>query len=262
MTGILPIALEEATRVIQVLLKAGKEYICVMKIHADKSKKTILKTLNEFQGKIYQKPPLRSSVKRQLRIRTVYYLNVLEIEGRNVLFKVGCEAGTYIRKLVHDVGEVLGCGAHMHELRRTRVGLLNENEKKVTLHEMLYFYKKWEESKNIEYLKKFLMPMEKALDLLPKIFIKDSAVDAICHGASLTVPGITALETGIISKSKIGIFTLKGEAVAIGTATADTEEILNKNHGIIVKNDKVLMIRGTYPRMWRKKVKRKKVLKK
>lgn len=251
MTGVLPVALEEATKVIQALLRAGKEYVGVMKIHGDLSEKQIRDVFREFQGKIYQRPPLRASVKRTIRVRTIYYLDALEIEGRNVLFRVGCEAGTYVRKLIYDIGRVLGCGAHMHELRRIRAGPFTECENMVTLHDVLYLYSRWQETGDIGMLRRFILPMEKALDLLPKVFIRDSAVDAICHGAHLTAPGITHIESGINPKDTVAIFTLKSEAVALGTALASAEDILKATHGIMVKTEKVLMPRGTYPKLWR-----------
>lgn len=251
MTGVLPIALEEATKVIQALLKAGKEYVGVMRLHGDVPEKKIIEVFSEFQGKIYQMPPFRASVKRALRVRTIYYLEMLEIEGRDILFKVGCEAGTYIRKLIHDIGRAIGCGAHMQELRRIRAGPFTEDYGSVTLHDVVYLYNKWLETKDIRVLRRFIMPMEKALEFLPKVFVKDSAVDAICHGAHLTAPGIAYVESGIKPRDIVAILTLKGEAVALGTAVASTEEILKATHGIMVKSERVLMPRGTYPKMWK-----------
>lgn len=246
-------ALEDATKTIQVLLGAGKEYVCVMKLHADIPEVRVKEVLEEFQGKIYQKPPVRASVKRRVRVRKVYYLDVLEVDTRNVLFRVGCEAGTYIRKLCHDVGEVLGCGAHMHELRRTRSGPFTETENNITLHDVAYLHSKWRETNDISVLRRFVLPMEKTLGLLPKIHVRDSAVDALCHGAHLTAPGVTSLETGIVKGSKVAIYTMKGEAVSLAAATASTEEIFEKNHGIVARNIRVLMPRGTYPKLWRTK---------
>lgn len=251
MTGVLPVALEEATKAIQALLVAGKEYVGVMKLHKDISEGKIREAFSEFQGKIYQRPPMRASVKKALRVRTIYYLDVLEVEGRNILFKVGCEAGTYIRKLIFDIGRALGCGAHMHELRRIRAGPFVEDNHMVTLHDVLYFYSKWRETGDIKILRRLILPMEKALDFMPKVFIRDSAVDAICHGAHLTAPGITHVESGIKPSDKVAIFTLKGEAVALGTAVASTEDMLKATHGIMVKTDRVLMPRGIYPKLWK-----------
>jgi len=249
-TGVLPITLEEATRVVQALLYSGKEYMCVMKLHGDVGTERVKSILGEFEDEIYQRPPLRASVKRQLRIRRVYYLDFLEMEGRNVLFKVGCEGGTYIRKLCFDAGEVLGCGAHMQELRRTRAGPFVE-DKSVILHDTAYWFAKWQENKDEKLLKRFVQPMETALALVPKICIRDSAIDAVCHGASLTAPGILSLETGIEKDSMVAVLSLKGEAVALAKAVASAEEALNMNHGVVAKTMRVLMPRGTYPKLWK-----------
>ena len=251
MTGVLPIALEESRKVVQALLLSGKEYVCLMRLHREAKEEQVKEVLKEFEDTIYQRPPVRASVKRRLRTRKIYHIDFLEMDGRNVLFKVGCEAGTYVRKLCFDIGEVMGCGAHMQELRRTRAGSFAENSDIVTLHDVAYWFMKWQEQKDDEILRKFVQPMEKALDLVPKIYIRDSAVDAICHGASLTAPGVLSIETGIDSGSMSSVFTLKGEAVALAKAAASTEEILETEHGIVAQTMRVLMSRGTYPKRWR-----------
>jgi len=250
-TGVLPITLEESRKIVQALLLSGKEYVCVMKLHGDVPEARVKEVLKEFEDTIYQRPPLRASVKRQLRTRKIYYIDFLEMEGRNVLFKVGCEGGTYIRKLCYDIGEVLGCGAHMQELRRTRAGPFIEEEGLVTLHDVAYWFMEWREKGNASMLKKVIQPMEKALQLVPKIYIRDSAVDAICHGASLTAPGVLSLESGITAGAMVAIFTLKGEAVALAEAQASTEEILSMEHGVVARVKRVLMPRGTYPKCWK-----------
>jgi len=218
------------------------------KVHEDKVKAI----LNEFQGEIYQRPPIRASVKRRVRTRTIYYLDFLEMKERNVLFRVGCESGTYIRKLCFDIGEVLGSGAHMQELRRTRAGPFTENEGLVTLYDLLYCANKWEETGDEENLREIVFPMEKALELLPKIHIRDSAVAAICHGAYVTAPGVLSLETGIKRNDGIVIFTQKGEAVAFAKALASTEQIFGMDHGFVAKAVRVLMDRDVYPKKWSK----------
>jgi H/ACA ribonucleoprotein complex subunit 4 len=251
-TGVLPITLEESRKIVQALLYSGKEYVCVMKLHGDISQDKVKAALEEFEDTIYQRPPLRASVKRQLRTRKIYYLDFLEMDGRNVLFKVGCEGGTYIRKLCYDIGEVLGCGAHMQELRRTRAGPFVENSgDSVTLHDVAYWFTEWREQKDDEFLKKIIQPMENALALVPKIYIRDSAVDAICHGANLTAPGILSLETEIEKGSLVAILTLKGEAVALAKALVSTKEILDMEHGMVAETKRVLMPRGTYPKCWK-----------
>lgn len=251
-SGVLPVALGEATKIVQTLLLAGKEYICVMRLHEEVDKKKILDTCREFVGEIFQRPPVKSAVKRELRTRRIYYLEVLEIKDRDVLFKAGCEAGTYIRKLCHDIGEVLGCGAHMLELRRTKGGSFTE-ETIVSLHDVMDAYQFWKEDGNEKMLRSVVLPVERAVEHLPKVFIRDSAVDAICHGADLALPGLSKLDTEINAKDLIAIFTLKGELVAIGDAKMDTKTMLVENSGIAVKTKRVIMKPGTYPRKWKTK---------
>jgi len=246
-TGILPVALEDATKIIQSLLPAGKEYVTVIQLHGDVPKEKIKKVIQEFEGPIYQRPPVRSSVKRRLRIRNVYYIDFLEIESRNILLRIGCQAGTYIRKIAHDIGEALGVGAHMRELRRTRTGPFKEDETLVTLHDVVDAHYFWKEDEDETFLRKVIQPMEKGLEHLPHIWIRDSAVDAICHGANLAAPGIVKLHDSIKPGDLVAIFTLKDEAVALGRALVSSKEMLEKNHGIVADTERVLMERGTYP---------------
>jgi len=222
-----------------------------MKLHSEVPEDKVTKVLDEFQGPLYQRPPVRSSVKRQLRTRTIYYIDFMEMDERNVLFKVGCEAGTYIRKLCYDVGEVLGCGAHMQELRRTRVGPFVEDKSLVTLHDLSYLFSQWQETKDESMLRKFVIPMEKALELMPKIHVRDSAVDALCHGAHLTAPGVLSLDAGIKIGDTVAVFTQKGEAVTMSKAFVSSEKMLKMDHGFVAKTQRVLMPRGMYPKMWR-----------
>jgi H/ACA ribonucleoprotein complex subunit 4 len=223
-----------------------------MRLHSQVPQNRIEEILEEFQGTIYQRPPVRSSVKRRLRIRTIYYNRFMEMNERNVLFKVGCEAGTYIRKLCYDIGEALGCGAHMQELRRTRVGPFTEDQSLVTLHDISYLYSQWQETKDENLLRKFVSPMEKALTLIPKINVRDSAVDALCHGAHLTAPGVLSLDSGIKIDDTVAVFTQKGEAITIAKAAVSSEKMLKMDHGFVAKTQRVLMPRGMYPKMWRK----------
>lgn len=242
--------MEEATKVVQGFLYSGKEYVCAMQLHADVPEAEILRVLNEFVGEIYQKPPLRSSVKREPRKRSIYKLDVNEIDGRTVLFTCSCQAGTYIRKLCSDVGEVLGCGAHMRELRRTRAGPFTEENDLVNLHQISAAQSDFEAG-NPEPLRNIIKPMELALEAIPRIEIRDSAVDAICHGADLAVPGIVKLDSTIEKKNPVALFTLKGEAVALGRALMTSREVLDQEKGVAAKTERVLMDRGTYPELWK-----------
>jgi len=236
-------------------MNAGKEYVCVMRVHGDFDPNELQRVVREFIGPIYQRPPLRSAVKRIVRVRRIYYIKILEVSGRDVLMRVGVEAGTYIRKLCHDIGEILGCGAHMQELRRTRVGPLKEDDTLVTLQDVLDAYKIWTKLGEDKYIRKVILPVEVGVAHLPKIVIKDSAVDAICHGASLAVTGILRVETGVKIGDLVAIFTQKGELVALGKAAMRSEEMVSSRRGIAVKVTRVIMEPGTYPPLWRSKKK-------
>jgi H/ACA ribonucleoprotein complex subunit 4 len=221
-----------------------------MQVHADTPENTIRDLLNEFVGEIWQKPPLRASVKREPRKRSIYQLDVCEIDGRKVLFKCSCQAGTYMRKLCSDIGEVLGCGAHMRELRRTRAGPFAEDESLVTLHQLSGAQSDFE-SGDDSALRKIIQPMEVALTSLPKVVIRDSAVDSVCHGADLALPGLLQLDSAIERNRLVAIFTLKGEAVGLGRALLTSREMLDQEKGEAVKIERVIMERGTYPAMWK-----------
>ncbi|MCC7553449.1 MAG: RNA-guided pseudouridylation complex pseudouridine synthase subunit Cbf5 [Methanobacteriaceae archaeon] len=250
-TGILPVGIDDATKSIQLLLEAPKEYVCLLRLHDDVNEDKIREVFNEFTGKIYQNPPVKSAVKRELRARNIYYSTIYEIEGRDVLFKIGCEAGTYVRTYCHNVGEVLAVGAHMAELRRTQVGSFNENNNLTTLQDLTDAYHFYLEDGDENYLREAIVPMEKAADYLPKIIIRDSAVDAICHGADLAVGGILSISENIKKNDLIAIFTLKGELVASGHSLLNLEEILISDSGIVVNTNKVFMKTDIYPMMWR-----------
>ncbi|MEM2981820.1 MAG: RNA-guided pseudouridylation complex pseudouridine synthase subunit Cbf5 [Candidatus Bathyarchaeia archaeon] len=250
-TGVLPVALEEATKALPVFIHSGKEYVCLMQLHEDLPEEDIRKILEEFTGEIYQKPPVRASVKRTIRKRRIYRINLLEIDGRRVLFKVACQAGTYIRKLCSDIGEALGCGAHMRELRRTRTGPFTEDEHNCTLQELQEAKRRLTEENDEQMLRIMIRPVEEAFKHIPKIYVRDSAVDAICHGAELAIPGIVRLETGIEPEEPVAIMTLKGEVVALGEATMSTEKIMEADRGVAAKTRRVIMRAGTYPKEWK-----------
>lgn len=249
-TGVLPVALAGATKAIGLLHTAGKEYVAVMRLHGKVPEERIRQVSQQFVGTVTQMPPEQAAVKREERERTIYSLEILEIRDRDVLFRVDCEGGTYIRVLCEDMGEALGCGAHLHQLRRTRSGIFGEEDAH-TLHDILDTYVFWQQDGD-ESIKNIIRPVEDVLAHLPAVVIRDSAVDAICHGAYLTLPGVLQVDTGIEPGTEVAMKTLKGEGVAMGTATLSTREIMEKDQGIAVETNRVLMRTGTYPPLWKK----------
>jgi H/ACA ribonucleoprotein complex subunit 4 len=250
-TGVLPIGVGRATRSLQVLLPLGKEYIAVMQVHKDVSIKRIQDCMKQFIGDVRQLPPVRSAVKRVRRKRQIYYLDIIQIHNREVLFRVGCESGTYIRTLCVDIGKKLGVGAHLAELRRTRVGKIRENNI-VFLQDVKDALVSYQEDHVESEIRKILHPIEQLLQSTPRIVIRDSAIDALCHGADLAIPGVVEVDSKIKKGDMVGVFTLKDEAVAIAHSLMSTEEIIEKETGICAELDRVLMLKGTYPSIWKK----------
>lgn len=239
-TGVQPIAIGKASRIAQFLLTAPKEYIALLHLHQEIPEEKIRKTLQSFIGKIQQLPPLKSAVKRQLRTREIYELEVLEIKSQDILFRVKCQAGTYVRKICHDMGIAMGTGAHMAELRRTQAGPFTEKDNLITLNNLndaFYFYK---EENNDKFLRHCLQPIENALKHLPKCWIIDTAIPSLSNGRDLAIPGISKLENFRKSET-VAILTLKGELVAVGEALMSAVEINTKEKGLAIKISKVFM---------------------
>ncbi len=246
-TGVLPIAIGRGTRVVESLLSAGKEYVALMHFHKAVEEKKILEAFASFVGRIKQLPPVKSAVKRQERWRKIYYIEILSIKGQDVLFRVGCQAGTYIRKLIHDIGQSIGIGAHMAELRRTKAGPFSEKNI-CTLQELkdaIFFFKN---RQNQELLKKFLLPIEKGVEHLSKIWVFDTTVNTVCHGASLKVPGISMFESFDVGET-VAVMTLKNELIATGETRMNSKEVIKTDKGIVLKLSQVFMKPETYPKL-------------
>lgn len=253
-SGVLPLGLGEATKALGVLLMGPKEYYGLGRLHSLPSKEKLESVLKLFIGEIYQKPPQRSAVLRQTRTRTIYELEVMEQKERLLLLRVLCEAGTYIRKLYYDIGEILGPGATMVELRRSRVHQFHEDQL-VTLHEVADAFATWEEKKDESKLKRIILPIEYALSEIKSVIIRDSAVDAMCHGAQLAIPGILQISPNVIKGDLVGIYTQKGEVVALAESLMSTDEIKDATKGYAFQTKRIIMAPNTYPKNWRSRSK-------
>lgn len=249
-SGVLPLTTGKAVRLTDVVLSSDKEYICLMRLHGDRSEERVRQVISRFIGKIYQLPPVRSSVKRQLRIRTIKELEVLDIRGRDVLFRMSCDAGTYARTLCVDIGDVLGCGANMVELRRSRSGKMTE-ARAVSLQDLRDAYVLWQQYGREDWLRSMILPMEVLVEPLPKVVVKATAVDAVCHGADLNVVGIHMLDDEIRKNALVAMMTARGELIAIGRMSMSSQKIMATSQGKAVETTRVFMDPGHYPRMWR-----------
>lgn len=174
-TGVLPIALNRACKLTGYFMGHDKTYIGIMRIHENKDMEYIQKIINDkFIGIIKQLPPVKSRVKRQEREREIKIFKLLEQNGKDILFKAEVQAGTYIRKLISNLGELIG-GAHMLELRRTQAGIFEE-KKSITLYELE------EAIKDRKKLEEIIIPGEIIKEAYPSIEIKEKNLDKILVG--------------------------------------------------------------------------------
>jgi H/ACA ribonucleoprotein complex subunit 4 len=253
-TGCLIVCIERATRLVKSQQAAGKEYVAVFKLHSsvDGGVPKVIQGLEKLRGALFQRPPLISAVKRQLRVRTVYDSKLFQYdESRNMgVFWVSCEAGSYIRTMCVHLGLLLGVGGQMLELRRVRSGIQSEKDQMSTMHDVLDAQWLYENHKDETYLRRVIKPLEGLLVKHKRIIMKDSSVNAVCYGAKILLPGILRYEDNIELNEEIVIVTTKGEAVALAIALMTTATIASCDHGVVAKIKRVIMERDTYPRKW------------
>uniref|UniRef100_A0A4X1T731 H/ACA ribonucleoprotein complex subunit DKC1 n=1 Tax=Sus scrofa TaxID=9823 RepID=A0A4X1T731_PIG len=240
-TGCLIVCIERATRLVKSQQSAGKEYVGIVRLH------------NAIEGGTQLSRALETlTVKRQLRVRTVYESKMIEFdpERRLGIFWVSCEAGTYIRTLCVHLGLLLGVGGQMQELRRVRSGVMSEKDHMVTMHDVLDAQWLYDNHKDESYLRRVVYPLEKLLTSHKRLVMKDSAVNAICYGAKIMLPGVLRYEDGIEVNQEIVVITTKGEAICMAVALMTTAVISTCDHGVVAKIKRVIMERDTYPRKW------------
>lgn len=230
-TGVLPVALGRACRLNEYFMHRNKVYVGIMKLHKDISDEKLNEVIKKFTGKIMQLPPLRSRVKRAVREREILSFNILERQGKEVLFETEVQAGTYIRKLIHDMGEEIE-GAHMLELRRTKAGLFEENSKEFPLVSLYDFDKAIEEYKtgNEKPLREILIPGEVVSRLLPVMQINPKSIKQLLTGKPIFMTDIKDSLDNITDKFAlfnnnilIGVYHLVKE----GDIIARPEFVLN-----------------------------------
>ncbi|KAH7557178.1 hypothetical protein ACOSP7_026668 [Xanthoceras sorbifolium] len=252
-TGNLIVCIDRATRLVKSQQGAGKEYVCIARLHSKVPEVAkVARALETLTGAVFQRPPLISAVKRQLRIRTIYESKLLEYDADRhlVVFWISCEAGTYVRTMCVHLGLILGVGAHMQELRRVRSGISGENDNMVTMHDVMDAQWMYDNYRDETYLRRVIMPLEVLLTSYKRLVVKDSTVNAICYGAKLMIPGLLRFENDIEVGEEIVLMTTKGEAIALGIAEMTTAVMATCDHGVVAKIKRVVMDRDTYPRKW------------
>jgi len=242
-SGMLPICLGEATKLSAYLLDADKVYTGTCKLGVrtssadaegeiietrevpELSEAQVLEVLARFSGEIEQIPPMHSAIKqngqplyklarqgieveRKPRQVTIHELKLLRLEGDEIEIYVHCSKGTYIRTLVEDIGEALGCGAHLSQLRRTQVGPFHE-EGMVSLDAL-----REEAEEGPESLDRHLLPLDHALGDYPEVTLTESSLFYVRQGQAVQVP--QAPTTGWVR-----LFDSAGGFVGVGAVLDD-----------------------------------------
>jgi H/ACA ribonucleoprotein complex subunit 4 len=249
-SGVLVVMTGKAARLAPILLSEEKEYVCALRTHGEVTESRMHEVISQFTGRIYQRPPLKSAVARNLRIRTIHGIELLDASERIFLLKIHCDAGTYIRSLCHHMGLVLGPGAHMEELRRIRSGDFGERDS-VTLQQLGDAVALAREG-STKFLAAILRPPMEGLRSTPQVTVKDTAVDSVCHGAGLAVPGIIGYDE-FSRGATVALITSRGELIGLGIALVSSKDAAGLRHGLVIAPDSVFMEPETYPRGWKKK---------
>jgi tRNA pseudouridine55 synthase len=216
-TGVLPVCLGEATKVSQFLLDSDKRYRTRIKlgIRTDTgdsegsiiernegisvSRKAIERALTKFKGEVEQVPPMHSAIKmngvplyklarkgitveREPRLVTLYQICLVEFVNSELELEISCSKGTYIRTIADDLGQELGCGAHVIELRRTQAGVFTEKDS-ISAEELALE----KENKGLDKIDQFLIPMDRAIQDLPEVNLPSITASHVKNGQAVLV---------------------------------------------------------------------------
>jgi H/ACA ribonucleoprotein complex subunit 4 len=239
-TGVLPIFLAKATKLSGILTNAGKEYHCWLRIHDDVSDAKVRSAIKKFTGKIQQLPPRISAVKRVVREREIYYVRWIKRERNTIEVIIGCQAGTYIRKWCHDIGEYIGTGAHMAKLIRTKAGPFKLKDT-VNLDKVKTNYSTYLKSKEDKMIQQIIQPIESAIDFLPKVWVDDDVLPRIVHGSPVFAPGILQVEDDIKKGDLVVCMTTKNRLASVGYAELTSKQMIKAKTGMAVKTDVVML---------------------
>lgn len=247
-SGLLWVGVGPSLKLLPLMLEFPKRYVGVVTFHAPVERADLDRVIGEFTGPIFQIPPVRSAVKRRRRIRTIHRLNLLEYRPPNALIDAVVDSGTYIRSLAVDLGDALGVGGHLAELRRTGTGPFAESAS-ITLPELSDAVADADEG-HPEPLLTMLHPMAEVWGQFPKIRLKGAAAAAIAHGAPLARGGILSIEGRFAKDASVALVTETGAIVAVGRALRDSDHL--GGPGWVVDGTRVLADRAQFPPIWRR----------
>lgn len=227
-TGVLPIALNRACKLMGHFIGKKKTYVGIIRTHQEIKFEELEKNIESFLGKITQLPPVKSRVKRQEREREIYSFKLLEQKNNDFIFETEVQAGTYIRKLIHDLGEKIG-GAHMLELRRTNASIFNEKDS-ITIFEFLKAVEEYKND-NEKPLREILIPAEIISKVLPEVQAKKQYLKKLYHGSPLFKEYISENKNNLKKDEKFALFS--GQEFIGVYSTIQHETILGKSEFVL-----------------------------
>jgi H/ACA ribonucleoprotein complex subunit 4 len=248
-SGLLWVGVGPALKLLPLVLEFPKRYVASVVLHGDVPARELGRVLAEFTGPIYQLPPVRSAVKRERRVRTVHRLDLVEHEGPRLLLDLTADSGTYVRTLAVDLGEALGVGAHMEELRRVATGPFVEKDA-VPL-TMLADAVAARRAGDPGFLLGLLHPIEEVWREFPLVVVREGAASALAHGAGLASGGILSVPRAFARGAHVALVTRHGELIATGVAHHDSREIFSVPHGWVVGETRVFVDPARFPPLWR-----------
>jgi H/ACA ribonucleoprotein complex subunit 4 len=248
-SGLLWVGLGPALKLLPLVLEFPKRYIAAVNLHTNVPRRDLDRVAAEFQSPVYQTPPVRSAVRRERRVRTIHRLNILETDGPRVLFDVVADSGTYVRTLAVDLGDALGGGGHLEELRRVATGPFDERAS-VTLSTLADAVAE-RAGGDPQPLLALLHPIEEVWREFPTLVLKDGAASAVAHGAGLARGGILALPKPFSRGARVALITRTGELIATGVARHDSKEIGSVRQGWVVDETRVFVDPLRFPPRWK-----------
>jgi H/ACA ribonucleoprotein complex subunit 4 len=249
-SGVLWVGVGPALKLLPLVLEFPKRYVGVVAFHGSVGARELDRALAEFTGPIYQTPPVRSAVRRERRVRTIHRLERVESDGGRVVLDVVADSGTYIRTLAVDLGEALGVGAHLEELRRIGTGPFDESAA-ITLGTLADAVARRAEGDPTPLLAA-LRPIEEVWREFPRLVVKDSAASALAHGAGLASGGIVSVSRAFARGAHVVLVTRSGELVATGVARYDASGIAGAPHGWVVTGTRVFVDAARFPALWQR----------
>jgi H/ACA ribonucleoprotein complex subunit 4 len=247
-SGLLWVGVGPALKLLPLLLDFPKRYLGVIDLHGRVPAAELSAVLAEFQGPIYQTPPVRAAVRRERRIRTIYRLTLLERQGPHLLVDVTCESGTYIRSLAVDLGEALGVGAHLAELRRVGTGPFKEGQS-VTLHALSDAVAQAHVGSPAALLP-MLHPIEEVRREFPQVLLKPGAAAAVAHGAGVARGGIRSISRPYPEGAPVILIAPDGAFLGVGEARVASDRFSSMPHGWVIELRRVMVDSADYERLW------------